>query len=204
VLVLRPVDPRLVLPERRREFEGLLDGVARRCGGATRQAVDGIVTDALGRLGDLLHASRTRFALVDHPSETTRSRLHGTHPKSAQFRLARRPQSSSICTRWATQSTMGFATPKTLHSSRADRRRFEVWASTRSWWCRSRPTVSFLPCSPWTGRPRLTSVGTTRSVHMCRPSGRSSPRRCNGPGPRRSSTTVRCMTRSPDSRTGVS
>ena len=31
VHALRPVDPRLVLPERRREFEGLLDGVARRC-----------------------------------------------------------------------------------------------------------------------------------------------------------------------------
>ena len=70
VLALRPIDPRLVLPERRREFEGLLDGVARRCGGATWQAVNGIVTDALGRLGDLLHASRTMFALVDHPSET--------------------------------------------------------------------------------------------------------------------------------------
>ena len=69
VLSLRLVDPRQVLPERRREFEGLLDGVARRCGGATWQAVDGIVTDALARLGESFGASRTMLAFVEHEPE---------------------------------------------------------------------------------------------------------------------------------------
>ena len=80
VLSLRLIDPRLVLPERRREFEGLLDGVARRCGGATWQAVDGIVTDALARLGELFQASRTIFALVEHEPQTIRIQAEWNAP----------------------------------------------------------------------------------------------------------------------------
>ena len=80
VLSLRTLDPRLVLPERRREFEEFLDGVSRRCAGATWQAVAGIVTDALAGVGELFHASRALFALVDHDDESVRVQAEWSAP----------------------------------------------------------------------------------------------------------------------------
>lgn len=80
VLSLRSLDPRLVLPERRRGFEDFLDGVSRRCAGATWQAVAGIVTDALAGAGELFHASRALFALADHDDETVRIQAEWSAP----------------------------------------------------------------------------------------------------------------------------
>jgi len=78
ILSLRPLDTRLLLPERRRAFEALLDGVARRCAGATWQAVAGIVTDVLAQLGEFFGASRVLFALQDHTTHTLRIQAEWT------------------------------------------------------------------------------------------------------------------------------
>jgi len=72
VLSLRPLDARLLLPQRRRAFEELLDRVSRRCAGATWQAVAGIVTDSLGQVGEFFNASRVIFALQDHTAHRLR------------------------------------------------------------------------------------------------------------------------------------
>ena len=87
VLALRPLAVRSVLPERRRAFEELLDGVARRCAGATWQAVAGIVTDVLAQCGEFFAASRVIFALQDHSSQTLRVQAEWTAPDTCAASL---------------------------------------------------------------------------------------------------------------------
>ncbi len=70
VLSLRPLDPRNVLPGRRRDFEDLLKRTSQRCAGATWQAVSGIVTDALAEAGNFFHAFRAFIAIVDHDDDS--------------------------------------------------------------------------------------------------------------------------------------
>jgi diguanylate cyclase (GGDEF)-like protein/PAS domain S-box-containing protein len=64
VLALRPTAQRETLPARRRDFETLFAAVAARCAGATWQAVDDIVRNAIGELGTFFHASTVLFALA--------------------------------------------------------------------------------------------------------------------------------------------
>jgi len=87
ILSLRPLDTRLLLPERRRAFEALLDGVARRCAGATGQAVAGIVTDVLAQVGEFFEASRVLFARQDHTTHTLRLQAEWTAPDTRSVAL---------------------------------------------------------------------------------------------------------------------
>ena len=80
ILSLRPLDARLLLPQRRRAFEELLDRVSRRCAGATWQAVAGIVTDSLAQVGEFFSASRVIFALQDHTAQRMRIQAEWTAP----------------------------------------------------------------------------------------------------------------------------
>jgi diguanylate cyclase (GGDEF)-like protein/PAS domain S-box-containing protein len=80
ILSLRPLDTRLLLPQRRRAFEELLDRVSRRCAGATWQAVAGIVTDSLGQVGEFFSASRVIFALQDHTAQRLRIQAEWSAP----------------------------------------------------------------------------------------------------------------------------
>jgi len=88
ILSLRPLAVRSVLPERRRAFEALLDGVARRCAGATWQAVPGIVTDVLAQFGEFFSAARVIFALEDHATGTLRTHAEWSAPDALPASLS--------------------------------------------------------------------------------------------------------------------
>jgi len=65
VLSIRPLDVRLLLSQRRRQLEALIERVSGSCAGATWQAIEGIVGGALAEIGGFFTAARVVFSLVD-------------------------------------------------------------------------------------------------------------------------------------------
>lgn len=64
VLSLRPLDVRLVLPQRRRQLEALIERVSGACAGASWQAIEGIVGMALADIGQFFSAARVVLRLA--------------------------------------------------------------------------------------------------------------------------------------------
>jgi len=65
VLSLRPLDVRLVLPQRRRQLEALIERVSGSCAGASWQAIEDIVGVALAEIGAFFSAARVVVRLAD-------------------------------------------------------------------------------------------------------------------------------------------